>query len=107
MRALIAWFVKNPVAANLLMVVMFLVGIFGYTNLEREFIPQTTFNGVTIDMSWPGANPRDAAEQLVTRAEEAIEALEQAIALDPSGSLPQTEVARATLTQMQRLLDGN
>ena len=76
MRALIAWFVKNPVAANLLMVVMFLVGIFGYTNLEREFIPQTTFNGVTIDMSWPGANPRDAAEQLVTRAEEAIDGLD-------------------------------
>lgn len=76
MRALIAWFVKNPVAANLLMFVMFMVGIFGYTNLEREFIPQTTFNGVTIDMSWPGANPRDVAEQLVTRAEEAVDGLD-------------------------------
>jgi len=76
MRALITWFVKNPVAANLLMFVMFVVGIFGYNNLEREFIPQTTFNGITISMSWPGASPRDAAEQLVTRAEEAVDGLD-------------------------------
>ena len=76
MRTLITWFVKNPVAANLLMFVMFVVGIFGYNNLEREFIPQTTFNGITISMSWPGASPRDAAEQLVTRAEEAVDGLD-------------------------------
>ena len=76
MRTLITWFVKNPVAANLLMFIMFVVGIFGYNNLEREFIPQTTFNGITISMSWPGASPRDAAEQLVTRAEEAVDGLD-------------------------------
>ena len=76
MRSLIAWFVKNPVAANLMMFVMFVTGIFGYMNLEREFIPQTTFNGITISMSWPGASPRDVAEQLVVRAEEAVDGLD-------------------------------
>ena len=76
MRSLITWFVKNPVAANLLMVVMFVTGFFGYANLEREFIPQTTFNGITISMSWPGASPRDVAEQLVSRAEEAVDGLD-------------------------------
>ena len=34
MRNLIAWFVKNPVAANLMMLTMFVVGIFGYYSLE-------------------------------------------------------------------------
>mgnify|MGYP000409789048 FL=1 len=76
MRALIRWFVKNPVAANLMMFVMFVTGIFGYMNLEREFIPQTTFNGITISISWPGASPRDVAEQLVVRAEEAVDGLD-------------------------------
>lgn len=76
MRALITWFVKNPVAANLMMFVMFVTGIFGYVNLEREFIPQTTFNGITISISWPGASPRDVAEQLVVRAEEAVDGLD-------------------------------
>ena len=76
MRSLITWFVKNPVAANLMMFVMFVTGIFGYLNLEREFIPQTTFNGITISISWPGASPRDVAEQLVVRAEEAVDGLD-------------------------------
>jgi Cu/Ag efflux pump CusA len=54
MKNLIAWFVRNPVAANLMMVLMFAAGVFGYFSLEREFIPQTTVNGVSINVSWPG-----------------------------------------------------
>lgn len=76
MRRLIAWFVRNPVAANLMMVAMFVGGIFGYMNLEREFLPATTVNGMTISVSWPGASPRDVNEQLVTRIEEAVDGLD-------------------------------
>ena len=76
MRGLIAWFVKNPVAANLMMMLMFIVGVFGYVNLEREFIPQTTINGMTISVSWPGASARDVEEQLVVRIEEAVDGLD-------------------------------
>ena len=76
MKNIVAWFVKNPVAANLLMVLMFITGIFGYLNLEREFIPQTTINGMTVSISWPGASPRDVEEQLVVRVEEAIDGLD-------------------------------
>ncbi|MEP3655342.1 MAG: efflux RND transporter permease subunit [Litorimonas sp.] len=76
MRGLIAWFVKNPVAANLLMVAMFVSGIFGYNNLEREFIPGVTVNGMTVSVTWNGASPRDVNEQIVTRVEEAIDGLD-------------------------------
>lgn len=76
MRGLIAWFVKNPVAANLLMVAMFVGGIFGYMNLEREFLPGTTINGMTVSVTWNGASPRDVNEQIVTRVEEAIDGLD-------------------------------
>lgn len=76
MKSIIAWFVKNPVAANLLMFVMFISGVFGYLNLEREFIPQTTINGMSVSVSWPGASPRDVEEQLVTRIEEAVDGLD-------------------------------
>ena len=76
MKSLIAWFVRNPVAANLMMFTMFAVGIFGYINLEREFIPQTTVNGMTVSVSWPGASPRDVEEQLLVRIEEAIDGLD-------------------------------
>ena len=76
MKGLIAWFVKNPVAANLLMVAMFVCGIFGYTSLEREFLPGTTINGMTVSVVWNGASPRDVNEQIVTRVEEAVDGLD-------------------------------
>ena len=76
MRGLIAWFVRNPVAANLLMVAMFVSGIFGYFSLEREFLPGITANGMTVSVAWNGASPRDVNEQIVTRVEEAIDGLD-------------------------------
>jgi len=76
MKSLIAWFVKNPVASNLMMVAMFVVGVFGYNNLQREFIPQVTVNGMTVSSAWPGASPRDVEEQIVVRIEEAIDGLD-------------------------------
>ena len=76
MKSLIAWFVKNPVAANLIMVIMFVAGIFGYLNLEREFLPGTTVNGMTVSVTWNGASPRDVNEQIVTRVEEAVDGLD-------------------------------
>jgi multidrug efflux pump subunit AcrB len=75
-KSLIAWFVKNPVAANLLMVAMFVAGIFGYMNLEREFLPGVTVNGMTVSVQWNGASPRDVNEQIVTRVEEAVDGLD-------------------------------
>ncbi|WP_298914050.1 efflux RND transporter permease subunit [uncultured Algimonas sp.] len=76
MKKLIAYFVRNPVAANLLMFLMVVGGIFGYFNLQREFIPQTTINGMSVTVSWPGASPRDVEQQLVVRIEEAVDGLD-------------------------------
>jgi len=92
MRKLITWFVKNPVAANLMMLTMFVAGVFGYFSLEREFIPQTTINSISINVSWPGASPRDVEEQLVVRIEEAVDGLDgieyiESTAREGSGSI--------------------
>ncbi|MGB6230210.1 MAG: efflux RND transporter permease subunit [Litorimonas sp.] len=76
MKKLIAYFVRNPVAANLLMFLMIVGGIYGYFNLQREFIPQTTINGMSVSVSWPGASPRDVEQQLVVRIEEAVDGLD-------------------------------
>ena len=76
MKSIITWFVKNPVAANLIMFAMFVAGILGYNALEREFIPQTTINGMSVSVAWPGASPRDVEEQLVTRIEDAVDGLD-------------------------------
>lgn len=76
MKGFIAWWIKNPVAANLLMVATIFMGIVGFNKLEREFIPSMTFNGMSVSMAWQGASPSDISEQLVTRIEDAVNGLD-------------------------------
>ena len=104
MRSIVAWFVRNPVAANLLMVAMVVAGLFGFFTMEREFIPTVTSNSVSVSTSWPGASPRDVQDQIVVRVEEAVDGLDgidyiEAFTTEGSGrvtvyTLPTTDLDR-------------
>ena len=72
MNGIVAWFARNAVAANLLMIVAFIGGIFGYTAMEREMFPVVAVNGASVSVVWNGASPQDVEEQIVTRIEEAV-----------------------------------
>ena len=107
MKDIIAWFVKNPVAANLIMALMFLLGFQGYNNLDREFFPQTPLNGITVSTTWQGASPRDVEEQLVVRIEEAVDGLDGVESIE---SRAREGVATVTIngrtdTDFEKLLD--
>ena len=72
MNQLIEWWARNHVAANLLMVGIFVAGIIGFTSMEREMDPQVRFPGLEIEVTWPGAAPQEVEEQIVSRIEEAV-----------------------------------
>jgi multidrug efflux pump subunit AcrB len=72
MHKLIEWWARNTVAANLLMVGIFAAGIIGFSSMERELDPQVRFPGLQINVSWPGAQPQEVEEQIVSRIEEAV-----------------------------------
>ena len=72
MNGLIEWWARNSVAANLLMVGIFVSGIIGFSSLEREMDPQVRFPGLEIEVVWPGAAPQEVEEQIVARIEEAV-----------------------------------
>lgn len=72
MNGLITWWAKNGVAANLLMVAIFIAGIFAFLKIEREVFPSAAFNGATVSVAWPGASPREIEEQIIQRVEEAV-----------------------------------
>lgn len=72
MNGLIEWWARNSVAANLLMVGIFVSGIIGFFSLEREMDPQVRFPGLEIEVTWPGAAPQEVEEQIVARIEEAV-----------------------------------
>ena len=72
MRALIKWFVDNPIAANLLMLAMLVGGYASYSSVEKEAFPRYEGNIITIGMPYPGAAPAEVEQQIVVRIEEAI-----------------------------------
>ncbi|HAU02260.1 MAG TPA: hypothetical protein DCS26_04570, partial [Porticoccaceae bacterium] len=76
MNASIAWFVRNPIASNLLMILLLVAGVIGSLGMGKEVFPATPVNFITISMPYPGAGPREVEEQIVIRIEEAIYAIE-------------------------------
>jgi len=76
MNGLIAWWARNSVAANLVMIGIFVSGVIGFSNMEREMSPQIRFPGLEIQVSWPGAAPQEVEEQIVARIEESVRDLD-------------------------------
>ncbi|MGB3624940.1 MAG: efflux RND transporter permease subunit [Henriciella sp.] len=72
MNGIVAWWARNSIAANLLMVIAFLGGTFGFLSLEKEAFPSADFNGATVSIAWPGASPQDVEDQIVVRLEEVV-----------------------------------
>lgn len=72
MNHLIEWWARNSVAANLLMIGIFVAGVIGFFSMEREMDPQVRFPGLEIEVTWPGAAPQEVEEQIVARIEEAV-----------------------------------
>ncbi len=71
-RGVIAWWARNPVAANLLMITIFFAGIVGFARIDREVFPTAEVNVVTVNVAWPGAAPREVEEQIILRIEESL-----------------------------------
>ncbi len=72
MKRLIQWFVENPIAANLLMVVILVGGVFNLASLNKEAFPSVGTNKIQINVPYPGAGPQEVEELVVKRIEEAI-----------------------------------
>ncbi|ADM08315.1 RND family efflux transporter [Parvularcula bermudensis HTCC2503] len=77
MNGFVAWWARNSVAANLLMVLILVAGMATFLfQIEREVFPTASLDQVNVSVSWPGASPRDVEEQIVLRIEEAVSGLD-------------------------------
>lgn len=76
MRAPITWFVKNPVATNLLMAMFIASGIISYMNLNQEEFPDIDFGMIQVSIAYLGATPEESETGVCLRLEEALEAAE-------------------------------
>ncbi|MDX2234984.1 MAG: efflux RND transporter permease subunit [Hyphomonadaceae bacterium] len=72
LSGIVAWWGRNPVAGNLLMLACAVAGFLSFTRMEKEFFPPGKDNAVYIEAFWPGASPEDMESQVTVRLEEAV-----------------------------------
>jgi len=75
-KGVIAWFATNPVASNLLMLVIIAVGLLSAAHIKRTMMPEFEIDVVSIMMLYPGAAPEEVEQGIVLKIEEALSDLE-------------------------------
>lgn len=71
-RGLPAWFAANPVAANLLMLLIMAGGVLGMIGVDKEVFPRFSPQQIEINSQYPGAGPAEVEESVCVPIEEAI-----------------------------------
>ena len=71
----IAWMATNPVAANILMVILIIGGIFAATRVQQEFLPNAELDEVYVTVAYPGASPDEVEQGILLAIEEAVRGL--------------------------------
>lgn len=81
MHGIIAWFTRNGVAANLLMVAIIGGGIWSLTQkIILQDFPDIPYRTITVSVTYRGSTPGEIEQSIITRLEEAlydIEGVEQ------------------------------
>jgi multidrug efflux pump subunit AcrB len=73
MKSAIAWFTENDVAANLLMVTILGLGLYGLSaRIPLEVFPAFELDTVIVRVPFPGATPVEVEEGITIKIEEAI-----------------------------------
>ena len=71
----IAWMASNPVAANILMIILLAGGLFATTRVQQEFLPNAELDEVFVTVAYPGASPDEVEQGIVLAIEESIRGL--------------------------------
>ena len=62
---LIAWFARNHVAANLLMLAIVVVGVAVALNIRQEIYPLFEVDTVDVSMQYRGASPEEVEQSVI------------------------------------------
>ncbi len=71
-KGLIAYFANNPVAANLLMVFIIIMGVVSFLFIQRQMFPNIEVNYIDVRATYPGASPQEIEESILVKVEESI-----------------------------------
>ncbi|KAA1173778.1 efflux RND transporter permease subunit [Marinobacter salinexigens] len=72
-KGIIPWFANNPVAANLLMLLVIALGLFQAGSLRKEAFPSMEPDSLTISVSYDSGSAQQAEEGLAIKIEDQLE----------------------------------
>lgn len=75
MRSIIAYFIKNPIAGDLLMVGILILGIFGMLNMKSTSFPEVESRLIVVQVVYPGSSPEEIEQGIVSKIEENLKGL--------------------------------
>ncbi len=72
----LSWMARNPVAANILMVVLLVGGFLISTRITKDVFPSFTVGAIIISVSYPGATPEEIEKSIVNVIEDSLESVD-------------------------------
>lgn len=75
-KGAVGWMASNPVAANLLMILLLLGGILMSGKIKQEVFPAFELDEVTISVPYPSASPEEVENGIILATEEAVRGLD-------------------------------
>jgi multidrug efflux pump subunit AcrB len=73
---IIAWFARNSVAANLLMIFIVVGGLLTIQTINKQMFPQVKINWISYTAPYPGAAPQEVEEGITIKIEEALDTVQ-------------------------------
>ena len=70
MKNIISYFIKYPISADVLVLLIAVMGVFGALNMRSTFFPETESKLITISTVYPGASPEEVEEGIILRIED-------------------------------------
>ncbi len=75
MRNFIKYFVKYPVSANVIMLLIIIFGCMGLFNLRKTFFPERSAKIILVDAVFPGASPLEIEQMVTLKIEDNIDGI--------------------------------
>ncbi len=107
MHTLTAWFIRNPVAANLLMALILFLGVQTALSIRIEGFPRIPPESVEITIEYPNATAAQVDELVTQKVEQALEGVQgvRSITSVSGNGYSSVSVRRAGGEKLQKVLD--
>jgi multidrug efflux pump subunit AcrB len=75
MKKIISYFIKFPVAVNVILLAFIVFGFVGAMSMKSSFFPLTDSQNISINLNYPGASPLEIEEGIVLKIEDNLKGI--------------------------------